>query len=397
LDKALNGIRVLDFSAFAAGPYCAMLMADMGAEVIRVESPDSGTDRRVGQLDPNGESLVFKATARNKKGITLNLFAPEADGLLKRLVEQSDVVIHNALPGTRGAEKLDYKRLKKINPKIIVGAVSGYGQDGPHANRPCLDPVAQAISGQMWIHGFPGNPPLQAGPRYVDFCAGSNLAFSIMVALYYRQQTGKGQMIDIALLDMAVGLVQNMSALMVYTIYGEIRRQVGNYGFSSYMDCCLARDGQWVYLAPLADNQWRKFAEAIGREDMSSDSRFANDMVRWENRDVIHEVVSQWVADRTADEVITQLDKARVVVGKVNTVMEIMKDPRVKDREMIVNVDHPGLGKIPIPGVVPKLSVTPGKIEKCAPRVGEHNEEVYSNLLGLNMEQISGAIAKKVI
>lgn len=391
MNKALSGIKVLDFSAFAAGPYCTMLMADMGAEVIRVESPDSGTDRRVGQLDPNGESLVFKATARNKKGITLNLFASDADRLLKRLVEQSDVVIHNAPFGTRAAEKLAYKRLKKINPKIIVGAVSGYGQAGPHANRPCLDPVAQAISGQMWIHGFPGNPPLQAGPRYVDFCAGSNLAFSVLVALYYRQQTGKGQMIDIALLDMAVGLVQNMSALMVYTMYGEVRRQVGNYGFSSYMDCCMAKDSCWVYIAPLADTQWHKFAKAIGREDMSSDSRFANDMVRWENRDAIHEVVSQWVADRTADEVIAQLDKARVVVGRVNTVAEMMKDPRVKDREMIIQLDHPGLGKIPIPGVVPKFSETPGKIESCAPEVGEHNEEIYIGLLGLSSKQFSDA------
>jgi CoA:oxalate CoA-transferase len=391
LDRALSGIRVLDFSAFAAGPYCSMLMADMGAEVIRIESPKGGVDRRVGQLDPNGESLVFKTTARNKKCITLNLFAPEADELLEKLVEQSDVVIHNTLPGTRGAEKLAYQRLKKINPKIIVGAVSGYGQSGPYAKRPCLDPVAQAISGQMWIHGFTANPPLQAGPRYVDFCAGSNLAFGILVALYYRQQTGEGQMIDIALLDMASALVQNMSALIVYTMYGEVRKQVGNYGFSSYMDCCLARDGRWVYIAPLADTQWRKFAKAIGREDMASDSRFANDMVRWENRDAIHEVVSQWVADRTADEVITQLDRARVVVGRVNTVAEMMKDPRVKDREMIIQVDHPGLGKIPIPGVVPKLSKTPGKIQNCAPRVGEHNAEIYINLLGLSRRQLSDA------
>ena len=397
MDRALSGIRVLDFSTFAAGPYCSMLMADMGAEVIRIESPDGGVDRRVGQLDPNGESLVFKTTARNKKSITLNLFAPEADGFLQKLVEQSDVVIHNALPGTRGAKKLAYKRLKRINPKIIAGAISGYGQSGPHAKHPCLDPVAQAISGQMWIHGFSGNPPLQAGPRYVDFCAGSNLAFGILVALYYRQRTGKGQMIDIALLDMAVALVQNMSALIVYSMYGEIRKQVGNYGFSSYMDCCLAKDGCWIYIAPLADTQWRKFVRAIDREDMASDSRFANDMVRWENRDAIHEVVSQWVAGRTADEVITQLDKARVVVGRVNTVEEMMKDPRVKDREMIIQLDHPGLGKIPIPGVVPKFSETPGKIENCAPKVGEHNEEIYIKLLGLNETQFHDAKQKGAI
>lgn len=396
MEKALTGVRVLDFSAFAAGPYCTMLMADMGAEVIRVESPGGGLDRCVGQLDPNDESLVFKTTARNKKSITLNLVSPNADVLLKKLVERSDVVIHNVVPGTRGAEKLTYPHLKKINPKIIVGAVSGYGQSGPYAKRPCLDPVAQAISGQMWVHGFPGNPPLQAGPRYVDFCTGSTLAFSILAALYYRQQTGKGQMIDIALLDMAVALVQNMSALMTYKMYGENRQQVGNYGFSSYMDCCLAKDG-WVYIAPLADTQWRKFAKAIGREDMASDFRFANDMLRWQNRAVIHEVVSQWVAEKTVDEVIEQLDKERVVVGRVNTVAEMMEDPAVKGREMIVDVEHPGLGKIPIPGVVPKFSATPGKIECCAPRVGEHNEEIYINLLGYSRKQLSDARKNGII
>jgi crotonobetainyl-CoA:carnitine CoA-transferase CaiB-like acyl-CoA transferase len=373
-----------------------MLMADMGAEVIRVEHPGGGMDRRVGQLDSNGEGLVFKTTGRNKKGITLNLSSPSADLFLKRLVERSDVVVHNILPGTRQAEKLAYPKLREINPGIIIGAISGYGFTGPNAERLCLDPVAQAFSGQMWIHGFPGNRPLQAGPRYVDICTGMTLAFSIVTALLYRQKTGKGQMIDIALSDMAVALVQNMSAVLLYTMYGEIRQQVGNYGFSSYMDCCLAKDG-WVYIAPLADTQWRKFTKAIDREDMASDPRFSNDMQRWENRDAIHEIVSQWVAERTVDEVIAELSRERVVVGRVNTVAEMMEDPTVSAREMIAYVEHPGLGKIPLPGVVPKLSATPGKVEKCAPSVGEHNEEVYRKLLGFNKDQISDAVNEEVI
>jgi crotonobetainyl-CoA:carnitine CoA-transferase CaiB-like acyl-CoA transferase len=377
LESALTELRVLDFSAFTAGPYCAMLLADMGAEVIRVESPGGGMDRGVGQLDPKGESLVFKTTARNKKSITLNLASPDADIYTKRLVEQSDVLIHNIIPGTSAAKKLAYSRLKKMNPKIIVGAVSGYGQSGSAAQRLCLDPVAQAISGQMWIHGFPGNKPLQAGPRYVDICTGMTLAFSIMTALHYRQKTGKGQLIDIALSDMSIALVQNMSALMLYTMYGEIRKQVGNYGFSSYMDCCEAKDG-WVYIAPLADIQWRKFAKAIGREDMIADPKFSNDMHRWENREAIHSIVSQWVAKRTVSEVIAELDKARVVAGRVNTVAQMMEEPTVKAREMIVYLEHPGLGKIPLPGVVPKLSVTPGNIE-------------------FSKEQLTSAIRQKII
>ncbi len=397
MKKALEGIRVLDFSAFAAGPYCAMLMADMGAEVIRIESPGGGADRRVGQLDPNGESLVFKATARNKKSITMDVLSAESDDLISGLVTQSDVVVHNALPGTRGAKRLAYSRLKKINPRIIVGVVSGYGQSGPDAERPCLDPVAQAYSGQMWIQGFPGHPPLQAGPRYVDFCTGANLAFAIMAALYHRDQTGVGQMIDIALSDMAVALVQNMSALLLYVMRGELRHQVGNYGFSSYMDCCLSKDGQWVYMAPLADNQWHKFAKAMGRGDLASDPRFASDMLRWEHRDIIHEIVSEWVASRLAADVIQELEKARVVVGKVNTVAEMMQDRRLEQREMIVYLDHPGLGPLPISGIVARLSETPGKVERCAPAPGESNKDIYRGLLGLSEEAFLEAKNKGII
>jgi len=397
LKGALEGIRVLDFSAFAAGPYCAMLMGDMGAEVIRVESPAGGIDRKVGQLDSKGESLVFKTTARNKKGITLDIREPESDDMIMHLVSNSDVVIHNALTGTRSGKKLAYSRLKKHNPRIIVGIVSGYGPSGPDAELPCLDPVAQAYSGQMWIQGFRGHPPLQAGPRYVDFCTGANLAFAIMVALYHRERTGVGQMIDIALSDMAVALVQQTSALLLYMMNGELRHQVGNYGFSSYMDCCLSKDEQWVYMAPLADNQWRKFVEAIGRSDMASDPRFSSDMLRWHHRDIIHEIVSEWVASRTAVDVIQKLERARVVVGKVNTVAEMVQDPRLEQREMIVYLEHPGLGQIPIPGIVPKLSETPGKVEKRAPTVGEHNENIYRGLLGLSERVFLEAKNKGVI
>jgi crotonobetainyl-CoA:carnitine CoA-transferase CaiB-like acyl-CoA transferase len=183
---------------------------------------------------------------------------------------------------------------------------------------------------------------------------------------------------------------ERMISIMMFTVHGEVRQQVVNYGFSSYIDYCMAKDG-WVYIAPLSDSQWRKFAAAIDREDMASDPQFSNDMLRCQNRDLIHDTVSQWVAERRVDEVIDILERVGVVVGRVNTVAEMMDDATVKHREMIVPLEHPGLAKIPIPGIVPKLSVTPGRIKGCAPRIGEHNEGIYIELLGLSREELREA------
>lgn len=388
MKKMLEDLKVLDFSRFGAGPYSTALLADLGAEVIRVEDPDGGVDRTFGAIDPLGESLVYKATGRNKKGITLNLGSPQADELLRALLQKYDIAVHNIPPNTHAAEKLSYSNLKMMNPRVILGLISGFGQSGPNAERVSFDTIAQAISGAMWIQGFPGGPPQVTAVRYVDYTSGAILAFSIMAAVYYRELTGMGQMVDVALCDIASSFVQNIGALMLYKIYGEVRRHVGNFGFGAYMDCCEAKEG-WVYIAPVGDIQWKRFAKLLGREDMISDGRFQNDTARWENRLYIHDVVSRWVAERTVNEVIDELNNAKVAVSQVNTVAEMMEDPTIKAREMIVNLDHTGLGEIPIPGVIPKFSETPGRVESRAPKIGEHNEEIYGQLLGFDKDYIS--------
>lgn len=393
---ALEGIRVLDFSRFGAGPYCASQLADLGAEVIRVEDPGGSVDRYFGAVDPYGESLVYKAMGRNKKCITLNLSSPKADEVLRALVQRYDIVIHNIPPKVSRAKKLSYENLKKFNSKVIVASISGYGQSGPNADRLSFDTTAQAMSGGMWIQGFPGNPPEVTAVRHVDFSSGAILAFSIMAAVYYRERTGKGQMVDVALCDVALGFVQNIGALMLYRIYKEMRQHVGNFGFSAYMDCCEAKNG-WVYIAPVGDIQWGKFVKLIGREDMASDPRFKNDMSRWKNRQYIHEVAKQWVSEKTVDVVIEELDKIRVAASRVNNVAEVMEDPNIRTREIILDIDHPNLGKIPIPGVVPKFSETPGGVETCAPKVGEHNWETYCQILGFEEEYYSKLQEKGVM
>jgi CoA:oxalate CoA-transferase len=388
MKRALEGIRVLDFSRFGAGPYCASLLADLGAEVIRVEDLGGSVDRYFGAIDPYGESLVYKAIGRNKKCVTLNLSSTKADEVLRALVQRYDIVIHNIPPKSSRAKKLDYEELKKFNSRVIVASVSGYGKSGPDADRLSFDTTAQAMSGGMWIQGFPGNPPEVSAVRHVDFSSGALLAFSIMAAIYYREQTGRGQMVDIALCDVALSFVQNIGALMLYRIYKEMHQHVGNFGFSAYMDCLEAKNG-WVYIAPVGDIQWKKFVKLIGREDMAYDPRFKNDMSRWKNRQYIHEVAKQWMSGKTVDEVIEEFERIRVAASQVNNVAEVMEDPNIRTREMILDIDHPNLGKIPIPGVVPRFSETPGRVETRAPKVGEHNREIYCQILGFNDEYYS--------
>jgi len=393
----LDGIRVLDLSRFASGPTCGTLLGDMGAEVVRIEEPQGAPDRTWGALGPDGETLSYKIVGRNRKGITLSLNTEEGERIFDELVKLSDVVLHNFTPGAPLAAIVSYERLKEVNLAIIVAAISGFGQSGPDAELSCFDHMAQARSGGMILTGFPGDPPLKTTITYNDYGAGMAAAYGIVLALYHREKTGMGQAVDVALFDIAFFYTQCMSALLLYEVYGEIRKQVGNRGFFSYVGCFEAKDG-WVIFAGTTNSIWRRLVTAIGREDMASDPRFnKNDMVRWDNGALIDEVFKDWVAQRTVDEVLSVLQKARVPCSRVNTVDKLVNDPQVAAREMIVNVNYPGLGKIPLPGIPIKLSLTPGSITTLAPRLGEHNEEVYCQLLGFSPEKLSQLRQKGVI
>ncbi len=385
----LTGIRVLDLSRFQSGPVAGMLLGDMGAEVIRIEEPEGAPDRSWGLLGPDGETLSYKIVGRNRKGITLRVNKPEGQKIFGELVKKSDVILHNSTPGTSMANELEYERLKKINGSIIVAAISGFGQDGPDAERVCFDHIAQAMSGAMMLTGFPGDPPLKTTVTYNDLGAGTYAALGIVMALYHRERTGKGQFIDVSLFDMAFFATQCMGALLLYKVYGEVRRQVGNRGFHSYLGCFKAKDG-WIFLSGTTNPIWKRLMRAIGREDMAKDPRFSkNDMVRFDQADQIDQVIKEWVAPRTVAEVIHVLQEARVPCGVVNTVDKLEDDPQVAARKMIVDMEYPGLGHIPIPGMPVKLSLTPGEIRSRAPEIGEHNEEIYCNLLGFSQEELS--------
>jgi CoA:oxalate CoA-transferase len=383
----LDGIRILDLSRFQACPLCGMILADMGADVIRIEPPEGAPDRTWGQLGPDGETLLYKVVSRNKKGVTLNLNTSKGKDIFHELVRRADVLLHNFTPGAPMAKEINYERLNGLNASIIVAAVSGYGQNGPDAENPCFDSVAQARAGSMVINGFPGDPFLKTGIPYIDVSSGLFAALGVLLALYYREKTGRGQSIDVSLFDTAFFATQSVGTLLLYTLFGEIRKQIGNRGFHSYNGCFKAKD-RWVQIATPTNSIWKRFLRAISREDMADDPRFKNDMERFYNADHIDPIVKEWVEQRTADEVINLLQKARVPCGVVNTIDQSLTDPQVKAREMIKFVDYPELGKIPVPGIPIKLSLTPGSINTPSPKLGEHNEEVYGGLLGFSSEKL---------
>jgi len=383
----LDGIKILDLSRFQACPLCGMILADMGADVIRIEPPEGAPDRTWGQLGPDGETLLYKIVSRNKKAVTLNLNTSEGKEIFYELVRRSDVLLHNFTPGAPMAKEINYERLKELNASIILAAVSGYGQYGPDSENPCFDSVAQARSGSLVINGFPGDPPLKTGIPYIDVSSGLCAALGVLLALYYREKTGRGQAIDVSLFDTAFFATQSVGTLLLYTLFGEIRKQIGNRGFHSYNGCFKAKD-RWVQIATPTNSIWKRFLRAIGREDMANDPRFKNDMERFYNADHIDPIVNEWVENRTAEEVIDLLQKARVPCGVVNTIDQLLTDPQVKAREMIKFMDYPELGKIPVPGIPIKLSLTPGSINTPSPKLGEHNEEVYGGLLGFSPEKL---------
>ncbi len=389
MSKVLTGIRVLDFSRYAAGPSATMILADMGADVIRVEPPSGGEDRTLGPFAPNGESLPFGIIInRNKRGITLNLRSDAGQSILKKLVAKADVIVENFSPGVKAEMGLTYETLKAINPRIIHVSVTAYGQNGPYVNRLGFDPIAQAMCSAMSYSGFPGSPPVRFQASWVDNSTGIATALGTMLALYHRQATGEGQAVDMALLDTAISFVSNMGVAAEYKVNNFVRSQIGNGSFYAYGDCFQVKDG-WVYMSVIGDSLWRRLCRLLGREDWLKDERFSSDNSRFQNRQIISDVIAPWLAGKTVIEILEITEKNRIPCAPVSTVPQMVANPQVAAREMLVDVDFPGVGPVPHTGVAIKLSKTPGSIEHRAPLLGEHNEEIYCGLVGMKKNELA--------
>jgi crotonobetainyl-CoA:carnitine CoA-transferase CaiB-like acyl-CoA transferase len=382
----LSGIRVIDFGRFIAGPYCAMLLADMGADVIRVDRRQGSEDRYIAAITESGEGGGFLSLNRNKRNLTLDTSKPESAEIIRRLVQGADVVVANLPNNVLKSMRLDYDSLKATKPDIILARISTFGPDGPYANRVGFDTVVQAMSGAMSLTGFPGAPVRDIVP-FEDYGTALHTAFGVMVALYHRAQTGEGQIVDGSLLATGVTYVQGL--LAERSVLGIERRQLGNTSFyAAPSDAYKTKDG-WIVVSAVGNDMFARWARLVGREDFIGDPRFASDQLRADNRAAITDAMNAWLSTRTMEQAIAELEKARVPAGPVLDIGQVLEDPQVKARELLSYVEHPGAAKpVPLADTAVRLSATPGGIRRRADALGEHTDEVLREI-GYNDTEIT--------
>lgn len=381
MNHALEGIKVADLTRVLAGPFCTMLLADMGAEVIKIEMPGIGDDSRKFGPFLNGESLYYASINRNKKSVELDLKNPEDKEIFLNIVADSDVVVENFRPGTMKKLGIDYETIRKINPKIIYAACSGFGQYGPYKDKPAYDLIVQAIGGMMSITGHSEDMPTKVGASIGDIFAGIYTAVGILAALHYREKTGEGQMVDVAMLDCQVSVLEN--AIARYLATGKNPVPIGNRHPSITPFSYYKTKDSSIVVAVGNQKLWQSFCNCIGLPELVSDERFADNASRTRNVELLDELLKPAFIQRTTGEWMNILEAQGIPCAPVNTVRDLVVDPHIKSREMLFEMDHPIIGKITVPGIPIKFSKTPGSIKSCAPILGQHNDEIrarYSSL-----------------
>jgi len=374
----LEGIRVIDFGRFIAGPYCAMLLADFGADVIRVERRAGGEDRKVGPVTESGEGGLFLTCNRNKRGITLEPSHPQAAEVIRRLVRTADIVVVNLPFGVMKRLGLDYDALRAVKEDVILVMASAFGSDGPYADRVGFDGVAQAMSGAMSLTGFPG-PPVRSIVSWADYGTALHGAFGAMAALYHRRNTGRGQLVDVSLL--ATGITFMTPLLAERRTTGIRREQLGNTGYYAAPSDVYQTSNGWIIVPTIGDEMFRRCARAIGREDLIADPRLGDDISRGNNADIINRAMSRWCSERTREQAIAELEAGRVPCGPCYDLDEVLGDPQVNSRNLLEELEYPG-GKNPIPIASPpvRLGELPAGSTRRAPMLGEHTDEVLTQI-----------------
>jgi formyl-CoA transferase len=391
---SLEGIRVLDLTRALAGPYCTMMLGDLGADVIKVERPGYGDESRgwgppfVGEpYGPYpGESAYFISTNRNKRSIAINLKEPKGQEIIHKLIARSDVLVENFRTGVLDGMGLGYDDLSTVNPRLIYCSISGYGRTGPYADRPGYDFVIQAEGGFMGITGPEEGPPYRVGVPIIDITAGMFSATAILAALRARDITGGGQHIDLSLLDTQVALLANVASN--YLVGGSPPRRLGNAhpNITPY-EAFHARD-RWFALAAANQRQWAILCDVIGQPELKDDPRFADNGARVQNRTALRELLDAAFQAREADDWLAELREAGLPCGPINAIPEVFAHPQAEARRLVVEADHPTAGAVRFPGFPYKLSQTPATVRRPPPMLGEHTEEVLVRLLGYSTEEI---------
>jgi crotonobetainyl-CoA:carnitine CoA-transferase CaiB-like acyl-CoA transferase len=383
----LEGLKVLDLSHALAGPYCSTMLADYGADVIKIEPPGKGDIARAwGTQLPGGETDYFIGLHRNKKGIVLDLKNPEGKETFLRMVERCDVVLENFRPGTLERLGLDYETARKRNPGIIYCSISGFGQDGPYRDRPALDLIVQAESGMISATGEAGGSGVRAGVSIADLTAGMNAAFGIMVALRAKDATGVGQSIDISMMEGQLSLLGVM--IGNYFTTGEIPVPMGTAYKALLPYQTFHTKTRDLALAVGSDKLWRDFCPVIGCPELTDDPRFRTNSDRNKNRAALVDILQTAFMRRSFEEWETLLVDAGIPIGAINNISQVIDHPQVAARGAIVNMDHPRAGAVRVVGVPIRLSQTPGSVRTPSPSLGEHTEIVLSEILGMTQGDI---------
>ncbi len=386
-DSPLSGIRVLDLSRILAGPWCTMMLGDLGAEVIKVERPGTGDDTRTwGPPFAGGESAYYLCCNRNKQSIVIDLKNPRGAEVVRELAKVSDVFVENFTPGLTQRLGLDYETLRALNPRLVYCSITAYGQDGPYRDRPGYDMVLSAVGGLMWITGPQGGEPCKVGVAITDVLTGVHAAGAITAALLWRERRGRGQFIDASLLDVQVAGLANIASN--YLVAGKEATRWGTAHESIIPYQVFGTKDRPIAIAVANQKLWVNFCELIGRKEWINDPRFESNPKRVANREVLLPLIGDIMAQRTCDEWMELLVSASIPCGPVNNMQQLFADPQVLHRGMLAQVPHPTIGTLQLTGIPIKYSATPAGIRRPPPVLGQHTAEVLAEVLGYDDEQI---------
>jgi crotonobetainyl-CoA:carnitine CoA-transferase CaiB-like acyl-CoA transferase len=394
----LAGIRVLELGSFIAGPFAGQLLGDYGAEVIKVEPPDAGDPMRTWGVTRDGQSLWWPAIARNKQSVAINLHDPRGQDLVRRLAAQCDIVLENFRPGTLARWQLDYEQLRKTNPRIVVVHVSGFGQSGPYRGDAGFGSVAEAVGGIRFTTGDPDHPPARTGISLGDSLASLFAVVGALASLVERSVSGTGQEVDVAIYEAVFALME--STVADYVTAGITRtRSGGVLAGVAPSNSYPTADGALIVVAANADSVFARLATAMSMPELAEDERFSTHEMRGRHAAVIDGLISAWTEQRTADEIVRVLRENGVPVGRINDARAMTEDPHFAEREMIIWPDHEGEERDPVPmnGVVPKFSRTPGSVASTGPPLGSHTADVLARLCGLDREALADLAAEGVV
>jgi len=385
---ALDGIRVVDLSRYIAGPYCAMLLGDMGADVVKAEPPGRGENSRALGPFVAGESLYSMVFNRNKRSLTLDLRSDQGKELLRSLLRRADVLVENFVPGTLEAMGFDWDTLKALNPRLIVTRISGFGQSGPLSRKPCFDVIAQTMSGLMDITGEAGGRPTMSGTYIVDYSTGLYATIGTLGAIQARNRTGLGQIVDVALLDSAMSML--MTAIPEQMLLGRTMTRRGNRDrYGAPANTFPTSDGAWVHLAVAGEPMFRALCNAMGRPGLADDLRFKDNTARMENVEELERFITQWTAALTAADLLDELQAIGVPSAKVAAVSELVDNPHLAHRGQILNMDHPKAGPVPMQGFSVRFGESPMRLRHPPPMLGEHTNAILQEWLAMTPDRIT--------